>query len=369
MTKIPFVDLQVQHKQLALEINKVLADIINSAHFIKGEYLEAFEDKFSEFIGTKYCVGVASGTDALELSLAALGIGAGDEVILPANTFIATAYAVIYRGAKPVLVDVDPKTYNINPDLIEESITNKTKAIIPVHLYGQPTKMDEILALAAKHNLFVIEDACQSHGATYDGKRTGGLGDMAAFSFYPSKNLGAIGDGGAVTTNSEELAQKVKRLREYGGLNKYEYEVVGYNSRLDSIQAAALNIKLKYLKRWNDMRIKAASFYSNELARVLPEVVTPYVEAGSMSVFHLYVIQTLKRDKLAKYLLENGIQTGIHYPIPLHLQKSLAYLGYQLGDFPVTEALCKSILSLPIFPEITEAQQEEVIENMRRFYS
>lgn len=366
--QIPLVDLKTQYKSLSVDINKAFRRICNSSSFIKGPFLEEFEKDFAKFIGTKYCVGIASGTDALYLSLIALEIGKGDEVILPVNTFVATAYAVIYTGAKPVLLDVDPLTQNIDTNLIEEKITKNTKAIIPVHLFGQPAKMDKILKLARKYRLSIIEDACQSHGATYKQKRTGSFGQLAAFSFYPGKNLGAYGDGGAVTTNSLHLAKLIRKLREYGSTTKYSYELVGYNSRLDALQAAILQIKLKLLPVWNQKRQQAADYYNKIIKSKIPFIKTPIINKDATSVFHLYVIQTPKRNKLMAYLLSKGIQTGIHYPQPLHLQKSLKSLGYRSGDFPVTEGLSNQILSLPIYPEITHTQQDYIIESIKRFF-
>jgi len=368
LLNIPLVDLQFQHRFLKQEFNKIFEDVFESSSFIKGPILEGFEKDFANFLGAKYCIGVASGTDALHLSLIALGIEKGDEVILPVNTFIATVYAILYTGAKPIFVDIDPKTYNIDTTLIENIITKKTKAIIPVHLYGQPAQMDKILYLAKKYKLFIIEDACQSHGATYKGKYTGTFGDLAAFSFYPNKNLGACGDGGAITTNSLRLYNLLKRLREYGFIDaKYTYDRIGYNSRLDTIQAAILRKKLKYLKRWNIKRKKLATYYNKKIKNI-PYITTPFVDKFVTSVYHLYVMRTKKRNLLIKYLSSKGIQTGIHYPIPLHLQKSLSSLGYKNGDFPVAEAISKEILSVPLYPELTIFKQEYIVESIKDFF-
>ncbi len=364
---IPLVDLKKQHDSLHQEIEASLKLVMTSASFIKGPTLEQFEENFAKFIGIKHCIGVASGTDALHLSLLALGVGKGDEIILPANTFIATAYAVLYTGAKPILVDIDPNSYNLDPHLLRGKITQNTKAIIPVHLYGQIADMDRIKSIADKHNLYVIEDACQAHGAKYKGKNAGTFGDLAAFSFYPGKNLGAYGDGGAVTTNSTKLAKTLKKLREYGGISKYRYDTIGLNSRLDAIQAAILQIKLKYLEQWNNNRVKLANYYNKRFNREIPFIKVPYVNSFSTSVYHLYVIRTPKRNQLAEYLSSQGIQTGIHYPIPLHLQKSLQHLGYKKGDFPVTESLGREILSLPIYPELTLNQQNYIIDSIKEF--
>lgn len=365
---IPLIDLKSQYKHIKKDISPKIKDVINSASFIKGPYLNTFEKNFATFIGAKYCVGVASGTDALYLSLVALDIKAGDEVILPANTFIATAYAVLYSGAKPILIDVEEDTYNIDVNLIERAITKKTKAIIPVHLYGNPAEMTKIKQLAKKYNLYILEDACQAHGAKYKNKSAGNLGDLAAFSFYPGKNLGAYGDGGAITTNSFQLATKIRKLREYGSLSKYDYEIIGFNSRLDGLQAAILNVKLLNLHTWNDKRRNAAAYYSKQLEKKVKDIIVPTEKASQNSVFHLYVIRTSKRNALQKYLESHGVQSGIHYRIPLHLQKSLQSLGYKKGDFPTTEKLSNEILSIPLYPEITKKQQDYVIRQLKEFF-
>lgn len=366
--QIPLVDLKIQYKSLRKEISKKISEIFESGTFIKGPVLEEFETNFAKFVGTKYAIGVASGTDALHLSLMALNIGKGDEVILPANTFIATAYAILYVQAKPVFVDVDPKTYNIDTELIERKISKRTKAIIPVHLYGQPCQMDKILQLAKKYKLLVIEDAAQSHGAVYKGKHVGNFGHAAAFSFYPGKNLGAFGDGGIITTNSIRLANKIKMLREYGAYSKYYFDQLGFNSRLDALQAAILNIKLKYLKRWNKKRWKLAQNYNKFLSNLL-QITTPFTGKNISHVFHLYVIRTPQRNQLMKFLQKRGIQTGIHYPLPLHLQKSLRYLDYKKGDFPVAEKISKQVLSLPLYPELSLNQQKFIVESIKKILS
>jgi dTDP-4-amino-4,6-dideoxygalactose transaminase len=330
--------------------------------------LEKFEKQFAEYVGVKYCIGVASGTDALHLSLRALGIGPGDEVLIPANTFVATAYAILYVNAKPVLIDINPNTYNIDVTLIEQKITKKTKAIIPVHLYGQPAEMDTISKMAKKYGLSIIEDACQAHGASYRKKQTGNLGTLGTFSFYVSKNLGAFGDGGAITTNSATLAKKLKRLREYGETSRYSYEEVGFNSRLDAVQAAILSVKLKHLDKWNSQRQQIARYYNKRFRAELPSIITPSTENISSHVYHLYVIQTQKRNKLLKYLAEKGIQAAIHYPIPLHLQHSLQSLKYKQGDFPITEKIAGEILSLPMYPQLSKKQQDYIVESVSSFF-
>lgn len=367
LLNIPLVNLQLQHRSLKREFDKILRNVFKSSSFIKGPILERFEKDFANFLEVKYCIGVASGTDALHLSLVALGIGKGDEVIIPVNTFIATAYAILYTGAKPVFVDIDSKTYNIDTELIENKINKKTKAIIPVHLYGQPANMDKILYLAKKYKLFIIEDACQSHGATYKGKYTGTFGDLAAFSFYPSKNLGACGDAGAVTTNSLKFYKILNKIREYGFIDKkYIYDKIGYNSRLDAMQAAILGIKLKYLRQWNTKRERLANYYNIKIKHI-PHITIPFIDKSVVSVYHLYVIRTIKRNLLIKHLSSKGIQTGIHYPIPLHLQKSLSCLGYKNGDFPIAETICKEILSIPLYPELTTTGQDYIIKSIREF--
>lgn len=365
--QIPLVDLKTQYQTLKKEVDLSLEKVLLSGSFIKGDFLERFEKDFAKFVGTKHCIGVASGTDALHLSLVALNIGKGDEVILPVNTFVATAYAVAFTGATPVFVDIDPITSNIDVRLIEEKITKKTKAVIPVHLYGQPAEMDKLLAIAKKHRLFVLEDAAQAHGATYKKKAVGNFGKLAAFSFYPGKNLGAYGDGGAITTNSSKLNKILRQLREYGAKTKYEHQRVGYNSRLDAMQAAILQIKLRYLPRWNEKRRKAALYYDKHLKK-MPFIKTPVIDKSAASVYHLYVIRTPKRDKLIKHLTMDDIQTGIHYPKPLHLQKSLKYLGYKKGDFPVAEKISRQILSLPIYPELILTQQDYIVESIKKFF-
>ena len=364
--QIPLVDLKTQYQALKKEVDLSLAEVLLSGSFIKGEFLERFEKDFAKFVGTKHCIGVASGTDALHLSLVALGIGKGDEVILPVNTFVATAYAVVFAGATPVFADIDISTSNIDVRLIEEKITKKTKAIIPVHLYGQPAEMGKIVSLARKHKLFVLEDAAQAHGATYKKKPVGNFGNVAAFSFYPGKNLGAYGDGGAITTNSNKLNKILRQLREYGAKTKYLHQRIGYNSRLDAIQAAILQIKLKYLSDWNKKRQKAASYY-DKLLKEIPFIKIPVINKNTTSVFHLYVIRTPKRNSLINHLSMDGIQAGIHYPKPLHLQKSLKYLRYKRGDFPVAEKTSNQILSLPIYPEITFTQQDYIVESIKKF--
>jgi dTDP-4-amino-4,6-dideoxygalactose transaminase len=360
--KVPFVDLQTQYESLRADINAALQGVLERGDFILGEEVQRFEDDFAKYIGTPHAMGVGSGLDALVLALNAYGVGVGDEVIVPANTFIATVLAVFAARAKPVLVDVDAATYNINPAAIEAAITSRTRAIIPVHLYGQPADMTPILALAEKRNLIVIEDAAQAHGAMYDGRRVGSLGHAAAFSFYPAKNLGAYGDGGIVVTKDAGIAEKIRKLRNYGQRVKYEHTCVGINSRLDTIQAAVLRVKLRHLDRWNAARAEHAAAYQAMLSE--SPYLLPQTAPGRTHIFHLYVIQLDNRSEIQESLSCRGIATGIHYPIPVHLQEACSNLGYRRGDFPVTEAAATRILSLPMFPEMTSEQLEYVALNL-----
>ncbi len=364
---IEFIDLKRQYKNHKTEIDNAIHNVLDKGTFTLGEELEIFEREFADFCEAKYCVGVASGTDALFLSLLAFGIKAGDEVITVPNSFIATALCISMAGAKPVFVDINPKTYNIDTTKIEEKITSRTKAIIPVHLYGQPADMDVIKEIAAKHNLKILEDACQAHGARYKGVRVGNFGDAAAFSFYPSKNLGAYGDGGAIITNNKELAEKVSALRVFGGKERDYYKIKGINSRLDIMQAAVLRVKLKYLDEWSEKRRQNAKLY-NELLKE-SDVVIPAVLDNTLSVFHLYVIRAHQRDGLQKYLKEKGINTIVHYPLPVHLQLAYRELGYKEGDFPETEKVSQEILSLPIFPELTEEEIKYISQSIMGFYN
>ena len=365
---IPLVDLKAQYDSIKPEIDNAIQRVLDSTSFIMGEELERFEEEFALFCNTKYAIGVANGSDALILALRACDINKGDEVITVPHTFIATAEAISNVGGKIIFVDIDSKSYTVDVSKIEEKISNKTKAIIPVHLYGQPADMDPIMRLTKKYNLKVIEDAAQAHGAEYKGKKVGSIGDVACFSFYPGKNLGAYGDAGMITTNNEEIANKLKMLRNHGRLTaKYEHEIEGYSSRLDNLQAAILRVKLKYLNKWNDLRRRNAKKY-NELLSNIGGIITPYEADYAKHVYHLYVIRTEDRDKLREELKSNGIATGIHYPIPLHLQEAYNYLGYKSGDFPVTEKASKEILSLPMFAELSDEQIEEIVELIKNCY-
>ena len=364
---IPFVDLKAQYGSIKNEIDQAMSDVISKTAFIGGPFVKSFESQFAEFCDVTNCVGVGNGTDALFIALKALGIGEGDEVITVANSFIATSEAITMTGAKVVFVDIDSRTYNIDVNKIEENITQNTRAIIPVHLYGQPADMDPILAVAQKHGLYVVEDAAQAHGAEYKGIKVGSIGDMACFSFYPGKNLGAYGDGGAIVTNDDELALKARMLANHGRVEKYNHEVEGFNSRLDGLQAAILSVKLRHLPEWSDRRRENAYLYN----KVLKDsgVVTPVEIDDVKAVYHLYVVRVKngKRQELQKFLKSNGIATGIHYPIALPNLKAYAYLNHTEDDFPEATKASKEILSLPMFPELLSEQIEYVTDRIKEF--
>ncbi|WP_425392310.1 DegT/DnrJ/EryC1/StrS family aminotransferase [Ekhidna sp.] len=349
---VPFVDLKAQYESIKEEIDQAMASVINQTAFIGGDVIEAFESDFAKYVGASHCIGVANGTDAIEISLKALGIGEGDEVIVPALTWISTAGAVNNVGAEPIFVDVSADERTINPELIEGKISDKTKAIVPVHLYGLPARMGQIMAIAKKHNLKVIEDCAQAHGAEIDGKRVGTIGDIGTFSFYPGKNLGAYGDAGGIVTNDEELVKTCRMLSNHGQLKKHNHQVIGRNSRLDTMQAAILKTKLPHIEKWTEARVQVAKWYENRLA----DVIKPITPANMRHVFHLYVIQSEKRNELMAKLKEENIGCAIHYPTPLPHLNSYSYKGHSKGDFPVAEKLCSEILSLPIFPEMEEQQ-------------
>jgi len=363
---VPFVDLAAQYAAIAEEINEAILKVVHGTDFILGRDVGFFEEEFAAFCEAEYAVGVDSGTSALELALRAYGIGPGDEAITAANTFIATALAISYTGATPVLVDVDPQTYTIDVSEMERAITARARAIIPVHLYGHPADMDPILEIARQHGLVVIEDACQAHGAKYKGKRVGSLGHAAAFSFYPAKNLGAYGDGGMVVTNDERVAESLRMLRDYGQREKYHHELRGYNRRLDTLQAAVLRVKLKYLDAWNAARRQRAQLYSELLSH--SPVVVPVDADYAETVYHLYVIRAEDRDGLRAHLHDKGIATGIHYPIPIHLQPAYRDLGYEKGSFPVTEEYAGQVLSLPMYGELDTEQIRYVAEMIHTFF-
>jgi dTDP-4-amino-4,6-dideoxygalactose transaminase len=365
--KLPFVDLKAQHAAIAAEVEAAIQRVVTNADFILGADVAAFEDEFATYCEAEHAVGLDSGMSALELGMRALGIGPGDEVITPAGSFIASSSAISFTGATPVWVDVDARTYNIDPGLIEAAITKRTKAIMAVHLYGQPADMDSIIAIADRHGLPVIEDACQSHGARYKGRRTGAIGTFGAFSFYPSKNLGAYGDAGALTTNDAGLADKVRMMRNYGQRAKYDHVFLAWNRRLDTMQAAVLRVKLPHLDAWNQSRRKIASLYDELLGGAAVGV--PYARPDVEHVHHLYVIQLDGRDHVLSELGTRGIGAGIHYPVPIHLQEAYRERGYGLGSFPVTEGAAKKILSLPMYPEMTEPDVRRVADAVRELVS
>lgn len=364
--KVPFVDLQAQYQSIQEDVQAAVTGVMERCDFVLGSAVNDFEKAFATYCNSAYGVGVDSGYSALEILVYAYGIGPGDEVIAPANTFIATTLAITNTGATPVLVEMDPQTYNIDPAKIEAAITPATKAIMPVHLYGQPADMDPIMEIAAKHNLVVIEDASQAHGACYKGKRVGSIGHAAAFSLYPGKNLGAYGDAGIIVTDDAEIAEKCRMLRNLGMKVKYHHDVKGFNHRLDTMQAAVLCVKLPKLDGWNEKRRQAAAYY-NELLADVPGVITPAAPNWAESVYHLYVIQVADRDGLQKHLTEAGIASGIHYPIPIHLQPAYKELPYQQGDFPETESYAHKILSLPMYPELSQEAIAYIADEIKKF--
>ncbi len=364
---VPFVDLRAQHRQLAGELLQVFTRVLESASFVLGPEVKAFEDAFSSYLGSQHCIAVNSGTAALHLSLLGLGIGPGDEVITVPHTFIATAEAISAVGARPVFVDVHPISYTMDPDQVEKAVTAQTRAIIPVHLYGQPADLDALLATAHRHGLEIIEDACQAHGAECKGRKVGTFGKAGCFSFYPSKNLGCCGEGGAVVTDDPELARHLRMLRDHGSMRKYEHHVPGYNYRMEGLQGAVLALKLKYLDRWNDRRRVLAERYRQSLggtALILPKEM-PYAR----HVYHLYVVQSDQRELLREHLSKCGIETGLHYPVPLHLQEAYRGLGYAPGDFPVAELLAQQGVSLPIYSEMEPEAVDIVAFAITEFFS
>jgi dTDP-4-amino-4,6-dideoxygalactose transaminase len=363
---VPFLDLIAPYQELKADLDRAYKRVMESGWFITGAEVEAFEHEFAEYSGVKHCIGVGNGLEALHLILRAYGIGEGDEVIVPANTYIATWLAVSYAGAVPNPVEPDLHTYNLDPNLLEAAITLRTKAIIPVHLYGQPADMDPILQIAKKNNLKVIEDAAQAHGARYKELLCGNLGQAAGFSFYPGKNLGAFGDAGAVVTNDDTLAEQVRMLRNYGSKVKYDHEIKGFNSRLDELQAAFLRAKLIHLEEWNKRRKKIADYYLDHLAG-LPDLILPFVPDWAAPTWHIFVIQTSRRDGLQQFLKSKGVGTLIHYPIPPHLSKAYAELGLQKGVFSITEGIASSELSLPMGPHLSLDEAEYVVNAIRDY--
>ncbi len=360
---IPFVDLKAQYANIKSEVNAAIAGVLESCQFSLGGEVAAFEQEFAAYCGTKQGVAVNTGTSALHLSLLAAGIGRSDEVITVPFTFVATVAAVHYCGARPILVDIDPRYFNLDPNRVEAAITKRTKAILPVHLYGQPADMDPILDIARRHKLLVIEDACQAHGAEYKGRRAGSLGDMGCFSFYPGKNLGAYGEGGMVVTNDAEYARTIRMLRDWGAEKKYQHELKGYNYRMEGIQGAVLRVKMRYVEAWTQARRANAALYDRLFAG--SGVPTPQVMPNARHVYHIYAIRSKQRKAWMEALQAQGIHTGIHYPIPVHLLPAYSDLGYKGGDFPHSEQAANEVLSLPMFAELTSGQCEDVAAALR----
>jgi dTDP-4-amino-4,6-dideoxygalactose transaminase len=363
--QIPLVDLKAQYAEIRSEVDAAVGRVIANADFILGKDVEEFEAEYTRYCEAAHCVALDSGLSALELGMRALGIGPGDEVITPAHSFIASSSAISFTGATPVWVDSDPQTYNIDPKLIKAAITPRTKAIMPVHLYGQPADMEPIMEIARRHKLLVVEDACQAHGARYRGRRVGTIGDIAAFSFYPGKNLGAYGDAGALVTNNAEVAKTVHDMRNYGQRKKYEHAFLAWNRRMDTLQAAILRAKLPHLEAWNTARRRHASAYDELLAG--SGLGLPHTAPGVEHVFHLYVVQSERRDALLAHLADGGVHGGIHYPVPIHLQEAYRPAGKGAGSFPVAEAVTPRVLSLPMYPELGEDQLQRVADAVASF--
>ncbi len=365
--EIKYLDLQAQYRSIKPEIDAAIAKVVESSSFVLGPSVAEFEKNYATYCETSHAAGVNSGTSAVMLALRALDVGPGDEVVTTANTFVATISAITYTGARPVLVDCDPVSRNIDPQLLSMAISPKTKAVMPVHLYGRMADMDPIMETAERHGIPVVEDAAQAHGARYKGRRAGSIGQISAFSFYPGTNLGAYGEGGAVVTNDPKLDKTIRVLRDHGSEKKYYYDTLGYNARLEGIQGAVLNVKLKHLDKWNAERRRVALSYREHLKGV--PVTTPSLHDDHEQVFHVFVIETEKRDQLQAYLKENGVPSIIHYPVPAHLQKAYDHLNHKEGDFPVTEKLCREVMSLPIYPEMPEEHIAYVAETIRKFFS
>lgn len=361
---IPLLDLKAQYRQIRSEVDAAIMRVIESTQFVLGPDVDAFENRFAAYCSAAHCRAVNSGTSALHLALLAAGIGPGDEVITVSMTFVATTAAILYSGARPVFVDVDPVTWTMDPALIEAAITPRTKAILPVHLHGLMADMDPIMEIARRHRLVVIEDAAQAHGAEYKGRRAGSIGDLGCFSFYPGKNLGAYGEGGAIVTNQPDLARRISLLRDWGQESKYNHVVAGFNYRMDGIQGAVLNVKMDYIESWTQARRSVAAHYDRLLAQ--SPLMRPRPPSHSRHVYHVYAVGLPRRDETLKMLHEAGVGAGIHYPVPVHLQKAYAGLGHGAGDFPVTEALAGEFLSLPIYPELEPAQVAEVVGTLEK---
>jgi dTDP-4-amino-4,6-dideoxygalactose transaminase len=363
---IPFLDLKAQYKQMKPEIDAAVMRVIEGSQFVLGPEVAAFEERFASYCNVKHCLAVSSGTSALHLALLAAGVGPGDEVITVSMTFVATTAAILYSGAKPVYVDVDPVTWTMDPGLTEAAITPRTKAILPVHLHGLMTDMDPIMEIARRRNLVVIEDAAQAHGAEYKGRRAGSIGDLGCFSFYPGKNLGAYGEGGAVVSNNGEFAKRVSLLRDWGQESKYNHVEHGYNYRMDGIQGAVLNVKMDYIEAWTEARRSVALIYDHLLDK--HRCKRPVPPAHSRHVYHVYAVRLEQRNEAQRALQAAGIGTGIHYPVPVHLQKAYADLGYRAGDLPVTELLADQFLSLPIYAELRPVQASEVVAELAKVF-
>ena len=362
---VKYINFPLQYKKIKTELFRTIENVFESGNFILGSEVEKFEKNFAKYCETKYALGVGNGTSALFLAMKSLGIGNGDEVITASNSFLATAGAIATTGAKPVFVDADDD-YNINPNLIEKAITKKTKAILPVHLTGRPASLDKILEIADKNKIYLIEDAAQAVGAKYNGKKVGSFGIAGCFSLHPLKNLNAYGDGGVINVKDKQLYENLKKMRNHGLKNRDECDFFAFNSRLDELQASILNVKMKYLDKWTKKKREIASFYQKKLSDI---VKVPLDKSNEYAVYHTFIIQINKRDKLQKFLLQKGIETKIHYSIPIHLQKAAQYLGYKKGDFPKAEKQAEKILSLPIYPELKEEQLELVVKEIRNFYS
>ncbi len=365
--KVPYIDLAAQIRPIRAEIDAALAKAIDNCTFCLGPDVAKFEQEFAAYCGAKHCLAMNSGTSALHIAMLLLNVGAGDEVITTPYTFAATSWCISYVGAKPVYVDIDEATFNLNPKLIEKAITPRTKAILPVHLYGHPFDVDAINAVARKHNLPVVEDAAQAHGATYRGKVIGTFGAISCFSFYPAKNLGAFGEGGALVTNDDEFAARARALREHGSRVRYHHDEVGFNYRMEGLQGAVLGVELKHLPAWTDARRRVAHRYHELLASTPLKL--PRESVYASSAWHLYTVRSSRRDELKKHLDANGVGNAIHYPMPLHLQKCYASLGYKPGDFLVAEQACREVLCLPMFPSITDAQQQRVAAVIKEFFA
>lgn len=361
---IPYLDLKVQYQSIQKEIDEAVLKVLAGGQFVLGPEVKTFEEDFASYCGTRFAVAVSTGTSALHLALLAAGVGPGDEVITTPLTFVATTAAILYSGAKPVFVDVDARTLNLDVHRVEKAVTSKTKALLPVHLHGKPVEMDPLLEVARKHRLHLIEDAAQAHGAEIRGRKAGSIGLAGCFSFYPGKNLGAYGEGGAVTTNDESVAQKIRLLRDWGAEKRYRHDLKGFNFRMEALQGAILKVKLKHLEEWTEARRNLARCYDENLKNSPVQV--PQAPPDARHVYHVYAILVEKRDELQRYLESHGIQTNIHYPIPVHLQKAYADLGYGAGDFPCAEAACEKLLSLPLYPEMTPAQVAEVALAVQR---